>query len=371
MNHLELKTFINNTAIPVAVTKTGFLEIIKKQNHENINSNLYAHFMSCGIEAIESVFIGAIINLVEQKTGKHLQFSNPKVKTEVQTPKGNRIDITLEDFHFQNALLIENKIGHILNNDLADYWDYYRKEDSKKAGVLLTLKPHFIPDVVKDKFINITHIEWITEIKKDLNIEFLPENYKIYVTDFINTIENLTKSYAMNESAKFYFENATQVLKAADTMNQAYYFINNQFELIASKLGWPSYGNSIEWRNFWDENNYLDTYFTLITKHILKGELHFMIIIELNRKDKEKAHLVKEVIKNHPQFNDKKEGESKGSYIHFLCKSYSITLEELEHFSDLVVAKIKEDFAAIIIEIIKYLYPDKDISTFESQMKSE
>lgn len=371
MSYSELNTFIKNNTIPVAVSKTGFLEIIKKQNHETINSSLYAHFMSCGIEAIESVFLETIINLIAKKTGKNLQFSNPKVKTEVKTPKGNKIDITLEDYNFQNAILIENKIGHFLNNDLVDYWNYYSKEDSKKAGVLLTLKPHPIPDVVKDKFINITHIEWINEIRKELIIETLPDNYKIYVTDFINTIENLTKSYAMNESAKFYFENASQVIKATDTMYQAHSFINNQFELIASKLSWNSYGNSYEWRNFWDEDNRLDTYFTVITKNILKGDMHFMIIIELNRNDKQKIHLVREVIKNHPQFRDKKEGESRGSYIHFLCKNYSINFNQLEHFSEFVIEKIKEDFADIIIEIIKYLYPDKNISRFENQIKEE
>ena len=50
-----------------------------------------------------------------------------------------------------------------------------------------------------------------------------------YIKDFINTIESLTRTNTMNESAKFYFKNASQVIKASDTLKEAHFFLNNQF----------------------------------------------------------------------------------------------------------------------------------------------
>lgn len=372
MNLLELEAFLEQNTIPVTKNKIGFLEIIRKQHYENINSNIYAHFLSSDFEEVRSLFLETLLSLIVQKTSKNLSFINDKVSTEVATKNNGRIDILIEDFHYQNAIIIENKIYHHLDNDLLDYWDHYKADELKKVGVLLTLYPHEIPKNVKGKFINITHIEWINKVKEKFLPESFASNYATYIEDFINTIENLTRTNTMNESAKFYFKNASQVIKASDTLKEAHIFLNNQFQLIANKIGWQSYGNEVTWRNFWDENNRIDTYLTLITEDLVSGKsLNFTLILELNREDKDRAEEVEEKFKNHPQALDKHKGESKGAYVHFMCKSYTLTIGELEQFSDIVVDKIKTDFSAITIEIIKYLYPDKDISIFENQLLEE
>ena len=372
MNLKTLEDFLNRETIPVTKNKIGFLEIIRKQHYENINSNLYAHFLSCDIEEVRSLFLDTLLLIIHEKTGKHLSFINDKVSTEVATATNGRIDIVLEDYHYQNVIIIENKIYHYLHNDLLDYWNHYNIDGSKKVGILLTLHEHEIPENVEGKFINIRHIEWINKLKEIFTPESFSPNYRIYIEDFINTIENLTRINAMNDSVRFYFENAQQVIKANETLNEAQLFLNNEFQSIANKIGWQSYGNEITWRNFWDESNRIDTYFTLITKDLVNGtNLSFMLILELNRRDKDREEEVKEEFKNHPQILDKHRGEAKGSYVHFLCKNYTISIEELAHFSDIVTDKIKNDFAVITIEIIKYLYPDKDISTFENQFLNE
>lgn len=195
----------------------------------------------------------------------------------------------------------------------------------------------------------------------------LTGNYKVYVEDFINTIESLTRINTMNESAKFYFEHAQQVLKANETLREGQAFLNNQLQEIASRIGWQTFGSDMNWRNFWDENNRLDTYITIITREIVKGNLNFMLILELNREDKDRLEEVKKEFANHPQVQGKLSGESKKTYVHFLCKNYILTLDELAHFADVVVEKIKNDFAEITIDVIQYLYPNTDISTFENQ----
>ena len=368
-----LGEFLDQNAIPVTKDKIGFLEIIRKQHYENINSNLYAHFLSCDLPKVRSLFFDSLLSMIAEKTGKHLSFVNEKVSTEVITANNGRIDILIEDY--QNAILIENKIYHHLNNDLVDYWNHFKTDTSKKVGVLLTLFQHEIPENVKDEFINITHIEWINKVKENFIPDLLPDNYKIYIDDFINTIEKLTRINTMNESTKFYFEHASQVIKANEILNEAHLFLNNELLLIANKIGWQSSGSELTWRYFWDENNNLDTYLTILIDDIVEPKkdqnMKFTLILELSKDDKQRIDEVTEEFKFHRQFDDKKRGVSAGNYIQFLCKDYDITINELAYFSDVVVDKIKTDFAAIIIDIIKYLYPDKDISTFENQFLTE
>ena len=366
-----LENFLNNAAIPISRNKMGFLEIIRKQHYENINSNVYAHFLGSEIPEVRSLFLDILLLLVAEKTGKRLSFINDRVATEVTTASGGRIDIVLEDFHYGNVILIENKIYHQLNNDLLDYWNHYSISPSKKAGILLTISPCAIPENVKGDFINITHIEWINRVKECFNPESFTENYKVYISDFINTIENLSRINTMNESAKFYFENAPQIIKANQTLNEAHLFLNSQFQLIASKIGWQSYGNEVTWRNFWDAHNEIDTYLTIITEDLVNsGRLNFKLILELNRRDKERETELNELFGTHPQFSGKDRGESKGTYLHFLCKEYTLEMDELAHFADIAVRHIKNDFASITVAVIKYLYPDKDISLFEQQVLS-
>lgn len=369
MNLKALEDFLTNHNIPISKQKNGFLEIIKKQHHENINSNIYAHFLSSDMPEVRSLFLETLLSLISEKTGKNFSFINDGISTEVATASNGRIDIVLEDYHYGNVILIENKIYHYLNNDLLDYWNHYTVPVSKKAGVLLTLSKHKIPENVTRHFINITHIEWMNRVKANFDPDNFTDNYKVYISDFINTIENLSRINTMNESVKFYFENASQIIKANETLNQAHLFLNNQYYLIADKIGWQSYGNEISWRNFWDENNHIDTYFTIITENLVNGtDLSFKLILELNRIDRDRKEEIIEIYKLHPQFADKTEGESKGTYVHLLCKEYIITIQELEHFSNIVVEKIKNDFAEITVDIIKYLYPQKDISFFENQV---
>jgi hypothetical protein len=370
MDLQELGLFLNQKTIPVTKNKIGFLEIIRKQHYENINSNIYAHFLSCDIAQVRSLFMDSLLSIISEKAAKHISFINEKVSTEVVTNKNGRIDILIEDY--QSAILIENKIYHHLNNDLEDYWDYSQSDASKKIGVLLTLFQHEIPENAEGKFINITHIEWINKVKESFTPNFLPDNYKVYVDDFINTIEKLTRMNTMNQSAEFYFQHASQIIKASETLNEAHRFLNSELLLIANKIGWQSSGSELNWRYFWDENNNLDTYLTILIDNIVEPKedqnMKFTLILELSKNDKQRIDKVIEEFKNHRQFYDKEPGISAGNYVQFLCKDYDITIDELANFSDVVVNKIKYDFAAITIDIIEYLYPDKDINTFKNQL---
>ncbi|MCB0457556.1 MAG: hypothetical protein R2776_07010 [Flavobacteriaceae bacterium] len=362
----ELQTFITQKEIPTVKQQLGFLEIINKSHNETINSNVYAHFLSCNINQIKHAFLYALIELIEEKTKKKLTFISLQVTTEVATATG-RIDIIVQDIVSLNTILIENKIYHSLNNDLEEYWGFLKINEAKKVGVLLTLNPHPIPNKVEGKFVNITHWEWISAVKEKLDITRVPDNaYKLYVTDFFNTIENISTTYKMNESAKFFFNYASQVNKAYDTLVQGHSFLTSQYQLIAEKLGLQTYGSDINWRNIWDEENVIDTYFTIDAQDLISGKQpKYKIILELMREDKNRVEELTTVFKNHPQYVDKERGHTQGVYCHFLVKEYEISLNNLNQFADIVVQNIKNDFNKIFIDIVEYLYHKKDINKWK------
>ena len=362
----QLQTFINQTRIPTIKQQIGFLELIKKAHNETINSNIYAHFLSCKFNAIQHAFLDALTSIIKEKTSKDFSFPVLDVTTELPTING-RIDIVIQDLVSLNTILIENKIYHILDNDLKEYWKFFKINEDKKVGVLLTLNPHPIDPDVKGKFINITHWKWISRVKETLNINNVKdEAYKIYVTDFINTIENISKTYTMNASAKFFFEHATKVNKVKDTLTEGHNFLNSQYELIAAKLGLQTHGNDINWRNIWDEDNILDTFLTIDAQDLISGKQpKYKIILELYRDDRQHVPDLTTKFENHPQFKDKSRGKTHGLYIHLLVKEYDIAINDLGRFADIVVNHIKNDFNEIFIEVIEYLYPEKDISSWK------
>jgi hypothetical protein len=304
---------------------------------------------------------------VHEKCAKRLELTDAWAQTEVTTGTG-RIDVLISDR--ESAIIIENKIYHWLGNDLLEYWHHVHADEAKKVGVLLTLNPHPIPEDARGKYINITHIEWIRAVKQRLEDDTLPPNYRVYVNDFIQTIENLTTTYEMNDAAKFYFQHADQVLNAQKTMNEAHSFLQNQFQLIADSIGWQTFGNSLEWRNFWDEHNRVDTYLTILTKDLLEGKMRYTLILELFREDKKRAQELREFLADHPQTKDKKRGEEK-VHLHFLYKDYSVDEAKLANLAEDVVKNIRNDFADMTLKAIRKLHPDKDISAWESKFTGQ
>ncbi|MGJ8743534.1 PD-(D/E)XK nuclease family protein [Polaribacter sp.] len=376
MNLNELESFLNQNQIPKIKRKPKtFLGIAKQPHYENVLSNIYAFYFRVNeAHKFKDLFISSLLaciksKLIDKQDKKEAlqNFSDFEVETEFSTNKGGRIDIVLQDLVSLNTILIENKINHRLDNDLKEYWDFFTIDDAIKVGVLLTLNPHVIPDNVLGKFINITHWEWISAVKETLDINSMEdEAYKIYVNDFFNTIENLSTTYTMNESAKFFFKNASQINNAYDTLVQGHSYLKTQYELIAEKLGLQTYGSDINWRNFWDEENHLNTFITIVSEDLISGKVaSYKIILELMRNDKDRIPELDVRFQMHPQYLDKFRGQTQGLHCHFLVKEYEISLNELDQFAEIVVSNIKKDFNNIFIEVIEYLYPEKDISNWK------
>lgn len=355
----ELLSLLSLNIPEPAAHHTGFLEISGMAHYENVNSRIYAHFLSSENDGIRLTFLSTLLELIEEKSGKQLGMQNIKVQLEDPTNKNYRIDILIKDEVNKTAIIIENKLYHYLNNDLLNYWEHVDYPEEQKTGVLLTLEPHAIPENVQGKFINITHGEWISRIRKNGLPMGLPANYYQYINDFANTIDQLTKSYAMNEQARFYFQHAPKIIQAKTTMDEAHSFLENQMDILAGKLGWSKYGSANNWKNFWDQENKINSYLTVWYDPILNGELRFKIIIELWKEDLKHIGKLEELLKSSEQFSHMYRGDVTKTYAHFGVRDYTLTFAELERFGEHLCKLIIKDFAETMVAIIQEIYGDK------------
>lgn len=362
-----LQDFLNKHEFSAKEDKTGFLDIIGKESNENIISKLYAHFINCDDNDVRSAFVESLVEIIRKKR-KDLDFNilMPTAKTEVKARNNKRIDLLLMDKDEHSFIIIENKINHWLQNNL---WDYYyfdkkgKKYPNHKIGVLLTLGPYKINDSkLTDKFINITHGEWIGETRKRLIKGKSLSKTDIYLNDFLNNMEKLIKKKNLDEQATFYFQNAKKIDEAIATKKSAYDFLESELNLIASNLNLQLDGFEMKWRNIWDKENNLDVYFTIDLEDLVKGgKMSYRLILEISGKPRQESNEFLNKVKKLSCFKKLTiEGcESSANYIHFAAKDYKISLKELNSFHLHVLWNLKKDFEKITILALQHFYVNK------------
>jgi hypothetical protein len=345
--------------IPIEPKKEiGFLEIAGMAHYENVNSRIYAYFLNqSNSKELSSLFLNALYELIIEKSSRSIELDDFSVTTEELTVLGNRIDITLNDQKGGRVIIIENKIYHILNNDLLDYWNHFKYSDENKVGILLTLYPYTHYEH-SDKFINITHLEWTTRIKTNGLPYGLPDKIYTYLNDFFRTIEYLTKRSHMNEQTKFYFEHTQKILLAKQASDEANNFLIDQMNVLASKLSWETYGTGTGWRNIWDKNNHCDSFYTIYYQPLIDGHFKVSIIIELINEDmKNENHLIK-LLNEDELYKKMGRGISGKNYLQFAFREYELTLIELEVLADTLFNIIQRDFEPVMNKILAEFYPN-------------
>lgn len=210
INKKTIETMISsfNPAVEVWRNEKTIMSIAGIAHLENIWSNIYAYFLDeRESDLLSSVFIRSLERIISRKAGSEINLSKCRVLREVTTEKGNRIDLLISTSN--HSVIIENKVHHHLSNDLDDYWQSVNGDDDAKTGIVLTLSyiltnnPHFI---------NITHLEWMLEVEKEL-VKQQPQmtlTSSTLLHDFITTVKQISNK--MNEqNARFYLENREQI----------------------------------------------------------------------------------------------------------------------------------------------------------------
>lgn len=181
-------------------------------------SNIYAYYMNPRNEPEYAfAFTTALLELSGLSRSEVLPNDNYCVSTEVPTSKLSRIDILIDG---EGSIIIENKINHILNNPLDEYWDY-----AANPVVLIVLNISRLSEYELKSFcikwnsnrendnrikcINITHYDLMIQAKKILGREF--------VSPILKELENI-------------------IIKKTVIMPNSLYIRNNEERLLANKI---------------------------------------------------------------------------------------------------------------------------------------
>lgn len=206
---------------PSEVQKT-FFDIGGFGHRENIVSNFYSYYLDKEeMHGLGDIFLVTLLKLINKKSIFSTEWSNWEVSREVtvnMSGSTGKIDLWIEELDEERkVILIENKVYHHVKNDLKGYLDSVDIFDKKhKIGVLLTVKPLQLN--VKG-FINITHSNWIEEIKKEVRVREIKQNSRelFIFNDFCRNFKTHVKhSRAMMERHLFYLKNRKKIKALAE-----------------------------------------------------------------------------------------------------------------------------------------------------------
>lgn len=216
----ELKEFLKDDIPLVEPKEETFLNIINREHHENIWSNLYAFFFDPeGKHGLGRLFVTSFLELIPQKANSLTLGNSITVKREVSTKDKKRLDLAI--YLDNSAILIENKVLHKLDNDLQNYWSSCKKKN--KEGVVLSLYPVAIKSEDEANWINITHKMFMDKVMnnfKKLDVD-KSDKYVVILNDFYINICNVTSSMDKNK-IDFCFDNISMVEKVTQLRNHVY-----------------------------------------------------------------------------------------------------------------------------------------------------
>lgn len=343
----KLQTFLESAAIPRAeqLPKT-FLEIAKQPHYEVVLSNIYAFFFNINEEhGFGSLFIDSLITLIGQKSNKAFNVKAEfSVETEKITLRGGRIDILL--FNSEQAIIIENKVYHTLENDLFDYWNSIKRNE--KVGIVLSLKPADQYDLKKAGFINILHRELLDEVYKNNKVidAAVSSKYQIFLEDlFHNTIKLSTKMD--RKKLEFYFQHQKEIKALSTLENSVRNHVRSEIDRAILDLDYKLIGNASNsntlayYRSAKNSNLML----TIIFNNVLSSKRQLEIIIEVNGKEIKKCQELtkdsfeegeRKIITDWFYTTDKK-------WAHFAYKSYHLSEPDIENLSVFIQSKINQE----------------------------
>jgi hypothetical protein len=196
-----------------------FMEIAGYPHYENVCSNILAfYFQPDAPHSLSDLCLKALMSLASDYEPQ----SNVTIEREVTTKAGNRIDILIQsDTHL---IAIENKIYHSAVNPFDDYASFLQQQRShrKLTMFLLSLYP-IVGDQKLHGFIPIRYSDFFSKLRPLMGDYFVGANPKflISLTDFIETIENLTRGSSMDESMiNLFSDRGSEIVTLLEEVNK-------------------------------------------------------------------------------------------------------------------------------------------------------
>lgn len=266
--------------IPKPKRTRTFLEISGYPHFENVCSNILKFYLQPNNEhGLKDLVLNSLIHLTGKEFIIDYDFERVKVQREIQTLDKNRLDLLIITKKY--VIGIENKIFHFLNNDLNDYsntvlW-HCGQNDKTPINIVLSLNKLSIQDMEKAKaanFINITYEELFSQIKKKIGSYLSHSNptYTIYLTDFINSIQNLKPATMDNKALwNFFKANSELVQEFTDKYNDYKNTVFAKVEKLKEFLPKEEFAPLAIRQFLWDGRKEDSDCFVLVHNYIIEG----------------------------------------------------------------------------------------------------
>lgn len=211
-------------------------EICGFSHYENVASNVLAFFLKENAShQLGRLFFDSLLEA--SNLDKTLFNSDYEVEREVNTSKGNYIDICLVSEGFY--IVIENKIYAPINNDLDDYWNHAKGNNVNAKGILISVHE----EKSTEKFTNITYENFFETVKGNYGkyIGNKKLQYLSLMLDFIENIESINRSSNMNLSfVDFLKQNYDEIFKLSKDIKGFHddlrKYVNRVLGLIPDKI---------------------------------------------------------------------------------------------------------------------------------------
>lgn len=204
----------------------SIMSITGIRHMENVWSSIYAYFLDeTQSHELSKIFQEGLERIIYRKTGRIIKLNGCIIQREYSTNRNNRIDLLIQTP--TQSVIIENKVFHHLDNDLDDYWLSVRGSDDSKVGIVLTIS-HILTN--NPHYINITHLEWINEIKCQIiasNITINP-TINTLLKDFMMIIKQTSGDINYSES-KSYLDNRNNFNKLYSTASNYWRWLQSVF----------------------------------------------------------------------------------------------------------------------------------------------
>jgi hypothetical protein len=295
-NLQQLQEFLDQHEIPKSKKRPKtFLGIARQPHYENVLSNMYAFFFDENeVHGFGDLFTLSLMQIVEQDIENNKRFQdNPKeltlfnnfsTSTEVSIG-GKLIDLLLDNG--EQAIIVENKIYHHLNNPLDIYWRILNYHNKNKIGIILSLNR--IEHIEHEHFINITHLELMKSVMNNLGNYIMggSSKYLIFIKDLNQNIINLSTRIMKSSDISFYFKNQNEIDELIKFKESYKKHIISQIGLAGKKM------QGVALKMFKRGSNSRDSYcyyinekeknlmYTIIYKEMWNRSPQLLIVVEL------------------------------------------------------------------------------------------
>lgn len=352
----QLQTFLNENDIPKIKGKPKtFLGIAKQPHYENVLSNIYAFYFDVNeVHHLNDLFISSLLDLININTKGLDSFLDFEVFTEYPTNDGGRIDILLTNG--EQAIIIENKVYHHLNNNLQDYWEstgIQNNLDENKVGIVLSLQP--IINLSHPHYINITHLELLNKVMGNLGNYLLEaqDKYVVFLKDLYQNIINLSHSFMKKENIHFYYKNQTEINQLVQFRCDLQNHIKNEVVKTGERLeGLNKYEprtNSFNDKRlvYYVSPKHKNLMITVVYELLLEPECKMHIAVELQNaltKDRARYNAINTFTEQELEIAYSEHFKnSNENWTHFAVKHYHPTEEEVTNLSDFINKKLEDD----------------------------